>query len=438
MDLQGWHLVFWQAETGNYWPDGCEVSDADLEWLRADLSAASLPCIVCSHLPLGPCAMHGNYYFQNNPRFARYGRDKEIRAVLESSAKVVLCLAGHTHWNRYQVHSNITYVSLQSLTESFTTFPDPAGARAWMELESDRGCLRVYGRDWLEIVFPLQCESRPWVKPLKSFDRRAKEPSLQNEAKLRALGAVLFDLDGVFYQGEHPLPGGAWLLSLLRRMGLPFMALTNNARKPPSFYSQRLAAMGVDFPARLILTSAEVAAAYLAQEETGSVFVIGSPWLEECVQRQGLKIDARDVEVVLAGMEENLTLEDLAWACLQVRSGARLVVTNPDRSLPTPEGRIPSAGALQAYLETASGYKAQIIGKPARFMFEQAVKTLGVDPRATLMVGDTWDTDILGAKQAGLQTAFLGDLSEGAKDVELAAPDLKCLTELLLQKGVLG
>lgn len=55
-------------------------------------------------------------------------------------------------------------------------------------------------------------------------------------------------------------------------------------------------------------------------------------------------------------------------------------------------------------METASGRKALVVGKPNTYMFECIVERFGVDPSRTLMVGDRLETDILFGKNCGLST----------------------------------
>jgi 4-nitrophenyl phosphatase len=47
------------------------------------------------------------------------------------------------------------------------------------------------------------------------------------------------------------------------------------------------------------------------------------------------------------------------------------------------------------------------MGKPARSMFDAAIRALGTEPQNTLMLGDRLDTDIAGGKASGLKTALL-------------------------------
>lgn len=65
---------------------------------------------------------------------------------------------------------------------------------------------------------------------------------------------------------------------------------------------------------------------------------------------------------------------------------------------------LPGTGSLTAAVETASGRKALVVGKPNTYMFDCIVERFGIDPSRTLMVGDRLETDILFGKNCGLST----------------------------------
>ncbi|KFO81692.1 SH3 domain-binding protein 1, partial [Cuculus canorus] len=70
-----------------------------------------------------------------------------------------------------------------------------------------------------------------------------------------------------------------------------------------------------------------------------------------------------------------------------------------------PSPRLPArTGSLTAAVETASGRRALVVGKPNTYMFDCIMERFGIDPSRTLMVGDRLETDILFGKNCGLST----------------------------------
>ena len=116
---------------------------------------------------LRPCA-DGTYYFERNPLAATYPGTDRLRAVLRAATVPVMWLAGHVHWNTWTTMDGIPHFTMQSLTESFTTNPEPAGAWALLELDS-RIALTVFGRDGFAASLDAAATLRRWVPPLPVF-----------------------------------------------------------------------------------------------------------------------------------------------------------------------------------------------------------------------------------------------------------------------------
>ena len=70
-----------------------------------------------------------------------------------------------------------------------------------------------------------------------------------------------------------------------------------------------------------------------------------------------------------------------------------------------PEGLWPGTGAILAAVETATGARAQIVGKPEPQLFLTALDRLGEG--RTLVVGDRLDSDVAAAAAAGLDAALV-------------------------------
>lgn len=252
-----------------------------------------------------------------------------------------------------------------------------------------------------------------------------------NSLDFNDLQAVVTDMDGVLLRGLDPLPGLADLFKFLHRRGLPFIIATNNSTRTPAYYQQKLTGAGaVGIQVEHILTSAQVTAAYLRQnfEPGAAVYVIGQPSLYAAVRAAGLtrlKDARRPAAVVVVGGDSDLTYAKLKDAVLHLQRGAALVGTNPDLLYPTEEGLVPEAGTILAALQAATGVPPLIMGKPERFLFEQALTRLGSPPARSVMLGDRLDTDILGGQRVGLKTILLttGVDDEAAIPVKGIQPD---------------
>ena len=110
---------------------------------------------------------------------------------------------------------------------------------------------------------------------------------------------------------------------------------------------------------------------------------------------------------MVVGYDPELSLPQLAEATRRLRQGATLIGTNADAVLPTPDGFMPECGPVLAFLETASGQRATVVGKPNPFIVEAALHHLGVDRGEALIVGDTMETDIQAGRTANIRTALV-------------------------------
>ncbi len=227
---------------------------------------------------------------------------------------------------------------------------------------------------------------------------------------LRTISAVLFDMDGVIYRGEQPLPAVNELLGFLEQHGIVYACITNNAGRTPTQVADKLQRMGLAIPADHIVTSAMATNLYLRSiAPSGTrVHAIGMEGLLEQLYDDGYFLPDQDApEFVVVGIDFELTYAKLRAACLAIRSGATFIGTNPDRTYPAEDGIVPGAGSILAALSAATDRESTIIGKPAPAMFQAALALLQAEAATTLMVGDRYDTDILGGANAGLQTAMV-------------------------------
>jgi HAD superfamily hydrolase (TIGR01450 family) len=442
MDLLGWHLIFWLGDSRRY-PKGFLARPPDLAWLETDLASTNLPAIIFTHIPFDDGSMAGNYYFERAPvGAAGYGNAAAVRAVVERSEKVVLVVAGHVHWNAINTIDGIHYLTIQSLSETFTTHPDPAGAWALLTVWTDRFHARIHGKDWASFTLPLKRRAHHWLsRHPRSRDRNGSRnapttPS-NRSVTLRGIRGIILDLDGVVYRDGLLLPGVREFLDFLKATGRQVVALTNHSAYSSCDYAVKLDQLGIPIPEKSVITSGWATAKYLASfGQAGGVFVIGSGALRAELLAVGL-VESSHPDYVVVGYDPLLALPKLTEAARHLFNGARLIGTNRDAVIPTRDGPLPECGPVLAFLETASGQPATVVGKPNPFFVEMALTRLGVKRDAALMVGDTLETDIAGGAAAGLRTALVltGNVRQVPQEDPPTAtvPDLQSLMRLLAE-----
>ena len=234
--------------------------------------------------------------------------------------------------------------------------------------------------------------------------------------------AFLFDLDGTVYRGEHAIDGAAEAVEAARRRTVRFV--TNNASRGPDEVAAHLTEIGIRAATDEVSTSAQAAAAVLAEKTTGTVLVVGSPALEREVELVGLtptRTADDDVTAVVQGLSKQTNWQDLAEATVALNKGVLWVACNVDPTLPTERGMLPGNGSFVAALRTATGREPIVAGKPATPLMDQAVRA--AHATHALAIGDRLDTDIAGAVAAGLDSLLV--FTGVTTPAELLASDLK-------------
>jgi HAD superfamily hydrolase (TIGR01450 family) len=216
---------------------------------------------------------------------------------------------------------------------------------------------------------------------------------------------ALLDLDGVVYLQEHPVPEAAAALAAARAAGMRLEFVTNNASRRPDAVVRLLNEVGVQANPAEVVTSAQAAAALLAERlpAGAAVLVVGAPALGEELAEVGLRPVALAQEApqaVVQGFSPDIGWPQLAEGAVALRAGALWVATNTDATFPSPRGPLPGNGSLVAALATATGRRPdEIVGKPHPRLHQESVRRSGaVRP---LVVGDRLDTDIEGAVNGG-------------------------------------
>ncbi len=240
--------------------------------------------------------------------------------------------------------------------------------------------------------------------------------------KIDNVAGLIIDMDGVLWHGNNPIAGLTAFFATLYDIQLPYVLATNNASLTQQQYIDKLARMGVEVSADKILTSSMATASYLdahLAKDKRRVFVIGEDGLREPLLAHGFtltdlyevnrKDDAHSIgaDLVVTGLDRQLTWDKLATATLNIKQGAAFFATNADTTLPTELGDVMGNGGTIAALEAVTGVKAVCIGKPEPILYQQALSTLGTDLTNTVAIGDRLNTDILGAVNAGIRSILV-------------------------------
>lgn len=222
---------------------------------------------------------------------------------------------------------------------------------------------------------------------------------------------ILFDLDGVFYQGDRRLPGAAEIAGWVRDEGIPHLFLTNTTSRPRSALIEKLANLGVHTDESCILTPAVAAASWCQEHLDGRSAALFVPQAT-AAEFAGLPLaqDGEEVGAVIVG--------DLgeAWDFAKLNRAFRYLMATPQPQLlalgmtrywRAADGLRLDVAPFVMALSHASGAKPLVTGKPDAAFFQVALAMLGSTAEQTVMIGDDIRGDIEGAQSAGLSAVLM-------------------------------
>jgi len=220
---------------------------------------------------------------------------------------------------------------------------------------------------------------------------------------------LLVDLDGTVYRGPDAIEGAVETLEAVREQ-VAVSYVTNNASRGPDEVCEHLRELGLTLHAGDVVTSAQAAAAVLADQLAGGdvVLVLGTEALAAEIEAVGLtpvRSDDEEPVALVQGHSPDTGWRELAEGALTLQRGATWVACNVDPTLPTPRGLLPGNGAMVGVLQHAFGVDPQVAGKPEAPLLRQAVERAGAS--TPLVIGDRLDTDIAGAHAVGAESLLV-------------------------------
>jgi ribonucleotide monophosphatase NagD (HAD superfamily) len=254
------------------------------------------------------------------------------------------------------------------------------------------------------------------------------------EQLLAHYGGVLLDAYGVLVDARGALPGAVELIAALNARDIPYAVVTNDASRSQATYVAWFATYGMNVRSERIVTSGSLLAGFFQSYglDGARTAVLGTDDSRAYVAAggavplplvAGMEIDALAV-CDDDGFPFLLGIELALSACVRAVEAGRvpaLILPNPDLVYPKGGGELGfTAGAMALLIETAlarrfpakaSALRFAHLGKPQPHLFADAARRLGVAPARLIMIGDQLDTDVRGARAAGVDAALLAGVS---------------------------
>lgn len=273
-------------------------------------------------------------------------------------------------------------------------------------------------------------------------DASPSSPGVAAAPLLSSFDALVCDLDGVVYHGVAPIADAVIALQEASESGIRVIYATNNASRTPHDVAAQLAGFELSLADEDVITSSVAGAHVLAAQlpPGARVLAVGGPGVGVALAAEGLtpvtaqasaaaavapgegRSSSPEPAAVLQGYGPEVTAAELAEVAYAVQGGARWVATNTDKTLPTERGMAPGNGSLVGAVRLAVAVEPEVVGKPEPTMYRLAAARLGVAPDRVLAIGDRLETDIEGAKAAGMPSLLVLTGVHGPVDLVRAAP----------------
>ncbi len=224
--------------------------------------------------------------------------------------------------------------------------------------------------------------------------------------------AILFDLDGVIYEGERPVGGAAEVIAWCREKRIPHLFLTNTTSRPRESLVEKLAGMGIPVEKSRLFTPAVAAREWLGGHVDGPLALFVPEAVKTEFAGQWLLSDQAGegaAAVLLGDLGEQWSFARLnrAFRLLMAEPPPALLALGMTRYWQAPDGLRLDVGAFVAALRFATGVEPVVLGKPALSFFTAVLDRLGMAAGETVMIGDDIRGDIEAAQAAGLHAVVV-------------------------------
>ena len=224
---------------------------------------------------------------------------------------------------------------------------------------------------------------------------------------------IVMDMVGVIYDEKSAMPGAVNSLNNLKKDEKKVILLTNNPR-PNHVAKNKLKKLG--FPDDLdIFTSGDATLFYIDKHfPNKKIYHLGQHKNTDLLhnKKEFFTSDIQDADIIILSLfcEEN---EDdapfIETLKLISKTDKPVLCSNPDIHAPFGNTTRRTAGYYAKILED-SGKKVIYMGKPHTFIYDLIWQKFNLtlkDKERALMIGDTLETDILGANNFGISSLLV-------------------------------
>jgi|GEM_PF-258557 len=236
--------------------------------------------------------------------------------------------------------------------------------------------------------------------------------SPQKAAHLSEYDTFFIDLVGVVYDGVTYYPHAIQAVNTLVDQGKEVIFVSNNPR-PSSLSKHKLLKAGIKQPFKVITSGDYTRHLLITEYAHYKTYHLGGDKntdISEGISLEEVKtVEECDIVLLSMFIEENI--DPTLFQQLQAIAQSKKLVLCPNPDFYAIHGKEirKCAGYFTDLIEKWKG-NVRIVGKPYLDFYNYVIATVlerPFNPKKTLMIGDTLETDILGAQQLGIESLLV-------------------------------
>ena len=229
---------------------------------------------------------------------------------------------------------------------------------------------------------------------------------------------ILFDLWGVIIEGDNTYPGVVEAINnMISRTNIMFLT---NAPRPNFKVAENLRKWGITNATEdMVVTSGDIARQMIQAHRSNlggkipKIYHLGEDRNEDILlnSKHELTQDLNSADIILLSLyrddHEDINEFNQILKQAALKKDLLTLCSNPDTTIPK-HGTIRYCAGYFAEIIEKFGGEVVYTGKPKEVIYNFALqKQQHIKKDRILMVGDTFETDILGANKAGIHSALV-------------------------------
>ncbi len=243
----------------------------------------------------------------------------------------------------------------------------------------------------------------------------------------------IIDLDGTLLDGANANLDSVDFVSELQKKNCEFVVMTNSV-KSPNIIKERLSNVGIKIGVEKIINPIIAMNVYVQRNNLNSAYVIGSKLEKDQVTVELNEINP-DIVLLLDFEKDNFGYNELQKTFDYMADGIPVITASRSKFYLKNGSKQLDTGAFVSLLETVTGECIEVIGKPSKNYFESAIAKLDTVASDVTVIGDDWQTDVLGATEVGCHAILLksGKYSVGDEENAIVKESVDKLMDIFAE-----